>query len=307
VSTPPNIRKSSGVPGQDAEVTEKNNETQLEPPRNTDQSPQLPQVPIRLMPERYQPSDFTGPISVQTPTASGKLSGKNWQFTPINLPVSIAQVQQTWRLLRRVESKAMTNEVDLERTIEAISCQGIFADVVLKTAGQQRSELIVLVDEKAGMLPYFPALQPLFQAIAGGWVHPARLYRFTAYPTRFLYNWARPNEAIGVDGVLAGLHRRRSIVLVVSDGGAASGTVNVDRVRGTAEFIDRWLPCVAQILWVNPLPEDRWLGTPAAEIRDLLGGRMVTWEGLIRVKEMIDGGWLQPVRDEVGFAGGKEW
>jgi uncharacterized protein len=248
----------------------------------------LPEVPIRLMPERYQPSDFQGPIGIQTPTATGKLSGEKWQFTPIALPLSIAQAQRAWRTLRRVNHHAVADEIDLERTVEVVSRTGFLAEVVLKSFAQQRSELIVLVDEKAGMLPYFPALQPLFQAIEGGWISPARLYRFTGYPTRFLHNWAEPNELISIDGLLARLHRTRSIVMVISDGGAASGAINPDRVRGTTEFLDRWRSCVAQILWVNPVPESRWMGTPAGEIRELVGGQMVTLEALAGVLKLPD-------------------
>jgi uncharacterized protein len=254
----------------------------------TDRAEVLPEVPIRLMPERYQPSDFQGPIGIQTPTATGKLSGEKWQFTPIALPLSVAQAQRAWRTLRRVNHHALADEIDLERTVEIISRTGFLADVVLKSAAQKRSELIVLVDEKAGMLPYFPALQPLFQAIEGGWISPARLYRFTGYPTRFLNGWAEPNEPIGIDGILARLHRTRSIMMVISDGGAASGAINPDRVRGTAEFLDRWRPCVAQILWVNPLPESRWIGTPAGEIRELVGGQMVTLEALASAMKLPD-------------------
>jgi uncharacterized protein len=240
----------------------------------------LPEVPVRLMPERVISSSFQGPIGVAAPAASNlKLSGKNWKFSPIDLPLSVVQLQKTWRRLRRVQQNTLTDEIDLERTVEQISRVGIFADVVLKSAARQRSELIVLVDDKAGMLPYFPALQPLFQAIEGGWVSPARLYRFTAYPTRFLYSW-KNSEPIGVDGVLAQLHQTGSIVLVVSDGGAVSGAANADRVQGTANFLNRWWPCVAQIIWLNPVPELRWTGTPAAEIRELMSGQMVSLEGL---------------------------
>jgi uncharacterized protein len=259
----------------------------------TDQPEVWPEVPIRLMPERYQPSDFQGPIGIQTPTATGKLSGEKWQFTPIDLPLSVAQAQRAWRTLRRVNHHAMADEIDLERTVEKVSRTGFLADVVLKSAAQRRSELIVLVDEKAGMLPYFPALQPLFQAIEGGWISPARLYRFTGYPTRFLHDWASPNELIGIDGILARLHRSRSIVMVISDGGAASGAINPDRVRGTAEFLERWRPCVAQMLWINPLPESRWVGTPAAEIRELMGGQMVTLEELAGAGTMQMRSWGQ--------------
>jgi uncharacterized protein len=238
----------------------------------------LPEVPLRLMPERNKPSERQGPIGIKTPTQQGIAAGRD--FTLKQLPISVRGVQASWRALQQVKRSSIADEIDIERTVEQISRLGFLEDVVLRSSLRQRSELVVLVDEADGMTPYLPALKPLFQAIAGGWVTPARIYRFTGYPLRFLYDWERSTQAESVDVILSRLHRSRTIVLVVSDAGAAIGAKNDDRVEGTSAFLARWGPCINQMLWVNPVPEERWTGTPAEEIQALLGGRMLALDAL---------------------------
>jgi uncharacterized protein len=210
----------------------------------------------------------------------------------------VPKVQESWRALRQVSRTGLADEIDFDRTLEQLSRFGFLEDVFLKSSLRQRSELVVLVDEGDGMLPYFPALKPLFQAIDGGWVTPARMYRFTGYPARFLYDWENPTQSEVVDVILSRLHRTRTMVLVVSDAGAAIGTKNDDRVQGTAKFLERWEPCVCQILWVNPVPEGRWEGTPAAAIKELLGGRMLALDmlGGTTVRMVIQAVGVQPGR-----------
>jgi uncharacterized protein len=72
-------------------------------------------------------------------------------------------------------------------------------------------------------------------------------------------------------------------VLVISDAGAAIGSYDDDLVQGILTFLDRWEKCVRQVLWLNPVPIERWVGTPAAEVQRRLDGRMLTPEQFDRL------------------------
>jgi uncharacterized protein len=84
----------------------------------------------------------------------------------------------------------------------------------------------------------------------------------------------------------------------VSDAGAAIGTQNEDRIKGTVAFLERWLACVRQILWINPVPEVRWTGTPATEIQAALGGRMLALDA-------FDGAAVKQVIQTIGVQSGR--
>jgi uncharacterized protein len=236
----------------------------------------LPQVPPRLMPTRGK-SPIKAPTGIQTPLSDLHRSDKDRILKPIDLPISIPKIREFWRSLRRV-SRTIADEIDVERTVDRMIQLGFLDDIILRSSMRDRSELIVLVDDSDGTLPYFPALAPLFEAIEGKWINPARLYRFTTYPTRLLYDWRKPLASIVVERTLSQLHQHRSTVLVISDAGVASRARNDDRLAGTLRFLDRWEPCTREILWINPVPQDRWEGTLAGEIDRRLGGRMVSLE-----------------------------
>jgi uncharacterized protein len=237
-----------------------------------------PIVPPRVMPKVGPPTATRSVTAVKTGDRSKLVSSNDWQLTPSLLPTSVPRVQESWRSLRSASPTARLDEVDVDRTVAQFCRDGVWGDVVLRSSLVARSELVVLVDEGAAMIPFMPALRPLFQAIEGGWVSPARLYRFTGYPERFLYEWLHPSRAIAVTDVLARLHCSRTIVVVVSDAGAAIGVGDDDRLEGIQRFLVQWRRSVRQLLWINPLPEARWAGTPAAEICGELGGQMLGLE-----------------------------
>jgi uncharacterized protein len=248
----------------------------INPSPSTDQR-EWPQVPPRLpLQPALTTSDWQAPIAAKTSALEQNLR----KFKPVDLPISQAKMLDSWRTLQGTSPINITDEIDVERTIDQISRRGFLEDVVFRSTGQQKSELIVLVDDGDGMIPYWPALVPLFTAITEHWVTPARLYRFTSYPFKFIYEWQRSTKAVVVDEVLAQCHRTRTTVMMVGDAGAASGASNDDRIQGTANFLERLQTCVQQILWVNPVPSHQWVGTPAAEIQVLMGGKMLELESL---------------------------
>jgi uncharacterized protein len=245
----------------------------------------LPKLPKRLIPDIDKPSSIQAATGIKIPPTIEPKIAKNLKFPPVDLPISLPKVRESWRVLREVSRLGIADEIDVEKTVAQISKLGFLEDVILRPPLRQRSELVVLVDEGDNMLPYFLALTPLFKSIEDGAVYPAEIYRFTGYPSRFLYKWRQPTKSVVIDDVLARLHRSRTVLMVVSDVGGAVGLRNADRVQGTKTFLRRWQLCVRQVLWINPLPEERWPASAAAEIEQELGGKML-WLGNMGGREV---------------------
>jgi uncharacterized protein with von Willebrand factor type A (vWA) domain len=128
------------------------------------------------------------------------------------------------------------------------------------------------------MTPFFHALQPFIQAIEKAWITPARIYRFTSYPDEYLYDWYRPTKAEPLTNLLPRLHRNRTIVLILSDAGAATKTYSYERIEGMTKFFTALSPCIRQLIWLNPLPQDRWKQTSAWTIDAVLNGKMLSYQ-----------------------------
>jgi hypothetical protein len=196
-------------------------------------------------------------------------------LTPTDLPISQRTLSDSWRFLRRPLRTGSRSELDLDATIDCITRQGYFSDVVMRPILSKRSDLIVLVDDSNVMLPFSPALQPLVNAIEAHQITPATLYRFTTYPDDYLYDWQHPARAIPLDQVLSRMHPRRTTVLIWSEAGATQITPSKEHHDGLVCFLTRLAPCLRTLIWLNPLPAHRWPGTLAQAIAYWLGGRMI--------------------------------
>jgi uncharacterized protein len=237
-----------------------------------------PTIPPRRSPpsEAVPAGTLKAVAAVQTGAADRGSSSptSSYHFTAQDLPLQLTQVHYRWRSLRSAERSGAATEVDIAATVAQILRQGVMATVCLRPVMQHRAELLLLVDDNAAMVPFRLAIAPLSQAVQEGWIAPAQIYRFTGYPDQYLYA-AQGGRPTAIATVLSRLHPNRTVLMVVSEAGAALGIVNGARIVGTQRFIERALPCVRQLIWLNPLPSERWVGTSAQAIATTLGGRMI--------------------------------
>jgi uncharacterized protein with von Willebrand factor type A (vWA) domain len=243
----------------------------------------LPQIPPRnyrrqLQPESQteteQPSDYgMDAVKLEPP----QIQQSQAEYV-VQVPISRERVKRTWRMLQRPMPNPQLPELDIEATIERIGREGFFSEVVSRPIWQKKSELLLLVDDSHAMLPFAPVMQPLIQMVLERRISSAQIYRFSQCPTDYLYEWQRPLHRVPLAKVLGQLHRLRTVVMIVSEAGAASPLYSQERVRKTGKFLERLLPCVREVLWLNPMPQQRWAGTTAEPIHRALSSRMVPFE-----------------------------
>jgi len=265
-------QKRQGIQAQQrAEVT-----PTAKPPKPLEPTRQWPKVPLRKM-AASQPSveEAKVPVAVKTGLAGlPEVDDTGLSLTPSQMPLPQRSLLDSWQLLRRPLREGTRNELDMDATIRRITQEGYFSDVVMRPIKSKRVELIVLVDDGNVMLPFRPALQPLINAIETQQITPATVYRFTTYPDEYLYDWQQPTQAIPFDQVLSRMHVRRTIVLIWGDAGATQPNPSEDHRTGLMTFLTRLSPCVRSLIWLNPLPPHRWVGTLAEEVAYWLDGRM---------------------------------
>jgi hypothetical protein len=249
--------------------------TQKTPPSN------LPQIPPRKRsPSTQKPGELQVPVAVQSKPASFTFQNTRNDFhvTPTDFPIQLSDVQVSWRLLRQAKQVGWDYELDIEATLYQIEREGIFTDVVMRPVRVRRTELLLLIDDSPAMIPFFPAFAPFIQAVEEARITPARIYRFTSYPDEYLYHWNRPALAQPLTDILPKLHRQRTVALILSDAGAATATYSQERIEGISKFLTALSPCIRQLIWLNPLPPQRWEQTSAWTIDAVLNGKMLTYE-----------------------------
>lgn len=264
-------------------------ETETKPSKNTSAikiSPNLPQIPPRKKgtPSTQPKDEIKGevqvPVAVKTSSISPSFENtrNNFYLNPKDFPIQLQDVQVAWRLLRKAVQIGWDYELDIEATLDRIEREGIFSEVVMRPVRIRRTELLLLIDDSPAMIPFFPALQPFIQAIKEARITPARIYRFTSYPDEYLYHWHHPAKAEPLTNLLPKLHRNRTVALILSDAGAATATYSQERIQGISKFLTALSPCIRQLIWLNPLPFQRWEQTSAWTINGVLNGKMLTYE-----------------------------
>lgn len=245
-----------------------------EPAASTRRWPQVP--PSKMPASPPAAAEAKTPVAVKTGLAGlPEVNAEGMALTPRQMPLSQRAILDSWQYLRRPLREGDRTELDLRETIRQITQTGYFSDVVMRPVKRKRVELLVLVDESNVMLPFGPALQPLVTAIETQKIAPATLYRFTTYPDEYLYEWARPAQAVPLDRVLSKMHARQTVVMVWSEAGATRLSAAAEHRLGLIKFLTRLEPCARALIWLNPLPPHRWQGTLAAEVASWLDGRMV--------------------------------
>ena len=244
-------------------------------------SSNLPQIP----PRKWQSPSTQEIGKVETPTAvktdsnlHKEVKASNFVLTPKDFPIKLRDVQRAWKLLKQPVQIGWEDEIDIEATVERIEQEGILADVVMHPRMTRQTQLLLLIDDNSAMIPFFPGFEPFIEAIKQSRITPAKIYRFTSYPDQYLYEWERPTLAHPVTDILRKLHSNRTIALILSDAGAATASYSQDRIEGIFRFLMNLSPCIRQLIWLNPLPYERWDQTSAWEIYRILNGKMLNYE-----------------------------
>ncbi len=261
-------------------------------------------LPLTPPPRKRPPADAADQPS-GAPTTTNKLSNRlaadavkdlpsanqsqEARFT-IKTPIDVALLQRSAANLPRSLPNWHWSELDVEATVEKIGREGIFGAEVLRPLTQKKVDLLLLVDDGNAMRPFAPVVEPFVQMMMQLGKRQSLIYRFNQYPGDYLYQWQRPLWGLSLVEVAKTWSKQRTMVVIISDAGAINSIYQEEYVSGVGSFLDRLLPAVRDVLWVNPLPPERWPGTSAELIEAALAGRMISleavnWQRLTRTKQ----------------------
>ncbi|MGI2903146.1 eIF2A-related protein [Tolypothrix sp. VBCCA 56010] len=199
-------------------------------------------------------------------------------------PVTRRQMKQSWRYLRRFVREGPATELDVEATVNQFARQGVLLQPALIPRRVNRAELLLLFDRDGSMMPFHALSRRLAEtATQGGRLAKADVYYFHNCPAQIyedpsntkakpkLYIYKDPNccEAKPLIDILAS-YSDSAGVLIFSDAGASRGSLNLDRVDISEDFLQQIKQRMRYIAWLNPMPKERWAETTAEKIAHLV-------------------------------------
>jgi uncharacterized protein with von Willebrand factor type A (vWA) domain len=200
-------------------------------------------------------------------------------------PMTRRDMTKSWQYLRKKERKGLENIMDIPATVKSVAKNGLFFNPILKQRFINRADtVLILADCRGSMMPFHELTRRFITtARKDGGHENAAIYYFQNYPLSNVYRQANLSDAIKLKEALIKANRHLTLAIIISDAGAAKGNTDskivAKRVELTKNFIAILNDHVAHILWLNPMPEHRWEGTAAEQIKDMVDAMMPILEG----------------------------
>lgn len=186
-------------------------------------------------------------------------------------PVRPLELRRSWQRLKVDQNLYSQMEMDLKKTIEAISRKGYFDGPVLRPKRVRSLNLVVLMDRHGSMAPMHDFCDR-WQATV---FRNLRLRKTaTAYfkncPTENIFLDQQLFDAQPLSRFLKDFSAKRTVVLVITDAGAARQSWNTMRIIRSQELSQKLSREGFQQVWLNPMATEFWEKSSARKIASLV-------------------------------------
>jgi uncharacterized protein len=206
-------------------------------------------------------------------------------------PISRRSLIYNWRYLRRPVADGPLNVLDVNATIEQVTKQGFYLAPVYRRQERNDAHLLLLLDQNGSMTPFHRFERDVVETAlyeSSLEAEKVNVFYFHNVPAVSVYKDLYLTEPIALETVLASCDNQTSI-LIVSDAGAARGYRKLKRIRATTSFLFKLKQYTSLIAWLNPMPEERWIGSSAEIIANLVSMYEMDNDGLSNAIDVLRG------------------
>jgi uncharacterized protein with von Willebrand factor type A (vWA) domain len=210
-------------------------------------------------------------------------------------PISRRSMVYNWRYLRRPVSDGPLDVLDVDATIEQATRQGFYLAPIYRRRERNHAHLLLFLDQNGSMTPFHRFTRDLVETAlyeSDLQQKKVNVVYFHNVPATSVYKDLYLTEPIALQTVLASCDNQTSI-LIVSDAGAARGYRELKRIRATISCLFQLKRQTSLIAWLNPMPEERWIGSSAEIIANLVPMYQMDNNGLSNAIDIVRGQPLQ--------------
>lgn len=187
-------------------------------------------------------------------------------------PITHRSMAYSWRYLRRLVADGPVDVIDWEETIKQVTQQGFYLAPVYRRREKNHAHLLLLLDQNGSMTPCHGFNRDLVETASNqSSLQPEKInvFYFHNVPAESVYKDFYLTEPTAFKDILTTCDKETS-VLIVSDAGAARGYRTLERIRATTRFLLKLKRYTSLIAWLNPIPKERWIGSSAEIIANLV-------------------------------------
>jgi len=197
--------------------------------------------------------------------------------------ISPRKMKQSIRSLRIEQEGNYKKFLDLEATIEQVAQNGYLKEVVLKAGITTNNKLSVFVDVGGSMVGFQYLTALLIQTISDHTVQsdiPVLYFRNS--PITKLYYGKELTKSLSLREFIK---KNRNSIIILSDAGAARGRYDQKRIEVTRQFLKKMTSF--PIIWLNPMPKNRWEETSADAIATYVDMYEATDEAFVQAIKQL--------------------
>jgi uncharacterized protein with von Willebrand factor type A (vWA) domain len=236
-------------------------EKDTQPPASTEKSTSTPTSAREYF--------FTPPAIPKLSSLPAQPSAANEKRVRYNLqeeylPITQHEMAKAWQYLRHHEKGLPTDQINIPATIDRIARERIFMTPEYIIGKQNRQDtMIFFVDRNGSMTPFHELSRRLIHTAKthGGHTN-ACTYFFQNAPMGYVYDNSNLTHPRKTKEVLSKANRHFTIAIIISDAGYARAfggeQRHTERLAVLEPFLDLLNDHCAHILWLNPMPENRW-------------------------------------------------
>ena len=218
-----------------------------------------------------------------------RLAERNFLFTGAFLPLSKREMKLAWRYLRTQQELIVSDELDVPGMVDRFAQTG-HIEPIFHRHYQYHSRLMVLIDRSKSMVAFGDFANTMAEiASKGDFGKVPAVYYFNEIPEQRLYANPQQTDAFRIREMAERFGYRKVDVMIISDGGAARGSYDQDRVLRTQRALKAFHSFADKIVWLNPMPEHRWYDSSADFIADVVPMFEASNAGLRRAIDVLRG------------------
>ena len=223
-----------------------------------------------------------------------------------NVEIGTRNIKVALRRLRKFVREGAEDEFDLPATIRATADNAGWLDIKMVPERKNRVKVLLFIDVGGSMDSHVRISEELFSAARTELKHLEYFYFHNfLYERVWRENQRGYNEWVDTAKVLNTYGPDYKVIFV---GDATMSPYEITEVGGSIEhwnpepgeaWMRRMTDTFSDLVWINPVPEERWMMTPSVRIvHQIVGARMfpLTLEGLDRAMTLLRKRAAMPVR-----------
>lgn len=209
-------------------------------------------------------------------TENADIPIRKFLLTDDYFPLAKRQLQQLWRNLPQSRKASSTKTLDLASMVKNMAQKGFLDKIHYQPGYEIINELLVLCDHDGSMVAFDSLNELITDTLKTVFPNPdqqtqkVNRYYFYNVPQEYVYKNKAHTQYLSMNDLIRKYQNRRVAIIIVSDAGAARGGNTSGRVRPTIRALFELQKITHKIIWLNPMPRNRWAETSAARIANFV-------------------------------------